>query len=273
MERSRYFPGIWGAIAILACLLALEILVASAFYDFGHFFSYGDPRLSIASVIAHGIFFCIFMGVSGIKYKNIFHPSNSSLSSTLTTTTFPLTIIVVSSFWWLGDLEYWITLFFEPDHASIEALNTMLESGIISIIVVSIIAPFLEEMLFRGIILRGFLMCYSPMNAILVSSALFGLIHLNIYQVPGAFIFGCLLGWVFYLSHSIWPCIFAHSLWNTLVYFYYHENPELYRLDAEVQFNSVLVNLGTFVITLLGLYLLFRRFRVVNVPNKSFKRD
>lgn len=77
-----------------------------------------------------------------------------------------------------------------------------------------IAAPLLEEILFRGIILDGFLKRYSPGKAILWSSFLFGLIHLNPWQFIAAFVIGLATGWIYWKSRSLLPCIIIHFITN-----------------------------------------------------------
>lgn len=77
-----------------------------------------------------------------------------------------------------------------------------------------IAAPLLEEILFRGIILDGFLKRYSPGKAIVWSSLLFGLIHLNPWQFIAAFTIGLATGWIYWKSKSLLPCIIIHFVTN-----------------------------------------------------------
>jgi membrane protease YdiL (CAAX protease family) len=77
-----------------------------------------------------------------------------------------------------------------------------------------IAAPLLEEILFRGIILDGFLKRYSPGKAIVWSSLLFGLIHLNPWQFIAAFAIGLATGWMYWKSRSLLPCIIIHFVTN-----------------------------------------------------------
>lgn len=261
MSNTKYFPNFWGAVAILICLFMLEILIGSAFYDLGVNFEYGDPRSMIVVLLANGIVFSIFMKMSGVNYRHLFHPSENSILSTMIFSIVPLTIIAVSSMWWLGDLEIFIITLFPQDTVSLNMLNKLLNGGFITLIAICIIAPFVEEILFRGIILRGFLQHYAPLQAIVISAVLFGLIHLNVYQIPGAFIFGCIVGYVFYLCKSIWPCVFIHSLANGLSYLYYLESPDTYLSVSVVQYNSLLINVLSLSISLVGLYLLYRLFK------------
>ncbi|WP_234733150.1 CPBP family intramembrane glutamic endopeptidase [Tellurirhabdus bombi] len=77
-------------------------------------------------------------------------------------------------------------------------------------------APILEEVLFRGVILDGFLKQYNPAKAIVWSAVLFGIIHLNPAQAVGGFLIGLALGWLYYRTQSLWLCIFLHFVNNAL---------------------------------------------------------
>jgi len=83
---------------------------------------------------------------------------------------------------------------------------------VISMVVIT--APFFEEILFRGIILRGLLAQYKPSTAILLSSLFFGLIHMNGPQFCHAFLIGLFLGIIYYKTHSLWLCMSVHALNN-----------------------------------------------------------
>lgn len=73
-----------------------------------------------------------------------------------------------------------------PDFIKKILLDYGSETGVYSFISMVIAAPILEELIFRGIILKGLLKNYSPLKSILISSLLFGLIHLNPWQFIGA---------------------------------------------------------------------------------------
>jgi membrane protease YdiL (CAAX protease family) len=77
----------------------------------------------------------------------------------------------------------------------------------------------LEEMLFRGVILRAFLRRYPAGIAIVHSSAIFGLAHLNLYQFLVGLMLGLLLGWLYERTRSLWPCIALHGAYNSAVTF------------------------------------------------------
>lgn len=79
-----------------------------------------------------------------------------------------------------------------------------------------IIAPIFEEILMRGIILEGFLNKYKPVTAIIISSLMFGVMHLNIFQFVNATIGGLFLGVIYYKTRSLVLCIVAHMVNNLI---------------------------------------------------------
>lgn len=93
-------------------------------------------------------------------------------------------------------------------------LDTGARTGFFSFILMIIAAPVLEELIFRGIILDGLLKNYSPIKSILISSLLFGLVHLNPWQFVTGFILGIFSGWVYYKTRSLLPSIIIHAVVN-----------------------------------------------------------
>lgn len=89
-----------------------------------------------------------------------------------------------------------------------------IQTGIFAFILMVIAAPILEELIFRGIILDGLLRVYSPIKSILVSSFLFGLVHLNPWQFVTGLIVGIFSGWVYYKTRSLLPSIIIHAAAN-----------------------------------------------------------
>jgi uncharacterized protein len=63
--------------------------------------------------------------------------------------------------------------------------------------------------------LRGFLQNYSPKKAIIWSSVLFGLLHLNPWQFIPAVVLGIFIGWIYWKTESLLPCIFIHFVANS----------------------------------------------------------
>lgn len=98
-----------------------------------------------------------------------------------------------------------------------EALEALTKGPLwISLVCTAIFAPFFEEWLCRGIILRGLLGKVKPVWAIFISSLVFALIHGNIWQGIPAFVIGCLFGWIYYRTGSLRLTMLMHCINNTL---------------------------------------------------------
>lgn len=89
--------------------------------------------------------------------------------------------------------------------------------NVFGILSITVMAPLVEELLFRGAI-QGHLLRkgIKPLYAILISSALFGIIHMNPGQVPFAFAIGLIFGWLCYRTGSLVPGIIGHFINNTI---------------------------------------------------------
>lgn len=88
-------------------------------------------------------------------------------------------------------------------------------------VAVGVLAPLVEEMVFRGALLRTLLGMVSKKNhwvAIMVSAFVFGLVHGNMAQFVNAMIMGLMLGWMYYRTRSIVPGILLHWVNNTLAF-------------------------------------------------------
>lgn len=85
--------------------------------------------------------------------------------------------------------------------------------------VIALLAPVVEEVVFRGAILRALLSSMkSKWGAICFTAALFALIHANPAQMPHAFLMGWLMGWLYMRTGSILPAIVFHWANNTVAY-------------------------------------------------------
>lgn len=87
----------------------------------------------------------------------------------------------------------------------------------LSVFLVVIFAPVTEEILFRGLILRGLLSRMSAPAAIGTSALLFALVHVNPWQFIGPLALGVLFGWWYVRTRSLLPCILGHAVNNGLV--------------------------------------------------------
>ncbi len=94
--------------------------------------------------------------------------------------------------------------------------------------VACLLVPLVEELVFRGAILRA-LLNWRPANKwgmIAVSALLFALAHMNPAQMPHAFLIGLLLGWMYCRTHSIVPTVAFHWANNTMAYIMFKLYPD-----------------------------------------------
>lgn len=110
------------------------------------------------------------------------------------------------------------TLFGEPEY--LESLAdqlkiTSLFSGIIIIATTLFVAPFIEEMLFRGYFQKVLEDSWRDVTkAILVTSLFFALVHLNPYWVVQIYLLGLVLSYLTWRTNSIWSGLILHGLNN-----------------------------------------------------------
>lgn len=96
-----------------------------------------------------------------------------------------------------------------------EIFERVFTKDLFSFMSVVIIAPIVEEILCRGIILKGLLKNYAPNKAIIISAILFSVLHLNPWQAIPAFFGGLFLGWIYYKTQSVIPGMIFHAAINT----------------------------------------------------------
>jgi membrane protease YdiL (CAAX protease family) len=113
----------------------------------------------------------------------------------------------------------------EPPKVGHDLLKTLLESSdiaVISLIAISavLVAPILEEIMFRGLMQTALLDVFGHNRrwfVIVVTSIVFALIHTGgvVWQVmPGLTILGLMLGWLYEKHGSLLPGIVLHMLFN-----------------------------------------------------------
>lgn len=111
-----------------------------------------------------------------------------------------------------------VTKFYQPSDGGIEAVNEAIFTGsfIFTFITTVILAPIMEELMVRGLVLNKLLSSVNKKAAICVSALIFGLIHLNLMQGINAFFLGIVLALVYIKTRSIIVCMLCHAANNLL---------------------------------------------------------
>ena len=130
-------------------------------------------------------------------------------------------------------------------------------SGLVVSIILSAVLPGIcEEFLHRGILLNGLIKQFGVRNAVLWTSFLFGLMHMNV----GQFFYATILGWFLTMgalaSGSLWGSIILHFTNNALAtYFSYAKElnlPGIKLMNGLLSNGAVLLLMIIVVVILIG---------------------
>ncbi|MCB2297675.1 CPBP family intramembrane glutamic endopeptidase [Clostridium tagluense] len=130
---------------------------------------------------------------------------------------FLFTAIMIIAFRLVFDnsLTLWVSRISMPDFIN-GAFEELTVSPIILILSSAVVAPIYEEIIFRGILLKGMAKKINPIIALVVSALFFAVVHLNVPQGINAFLLGLVIGFIYLTTGSIYLSIFAHFINNLL---------------------------------------------------------
>ena len=137
---------------------------------------------------------------------------------------------------------------------NMEAAFDMMMHHPLGIVAIVIMAPLVEELLFRGAIQGHLLRKWKhPAGAIVLSSLIFGLVHGNWVQAPFAFVTGLALGWMYYRTGSLLPGILMHFVNNSaaVIAFLSADDPNATMVSTYGATEAALMAAGGFVLTVL----------------------
>ena len=218
MKKRRYFAPTLGQSLILILLVFVGSIIAGIIpYIVGKDYpDYVELLLTPISYTPALLYFYIKSrnnteSPDSGTYLKINDPNFGAINPAL------LFIIALLSLLSLSILLDPLTILIKAPEWYKDAMSQMMSRNIvISIITIGVYAAIFEEFLCRALILRGMLKYKSPVAAILMSSFIFGFMHFNLYQSIPAFVIGCLFGWLYYKTRSIWLVISLHFTNNTL---------------------------------------------------------
>ncbi len=146
--------------------------------------------------------------------------------------------------------------------AWISQYNTLMETAgygdasIMLILYSVVIAPIVEEVIFRGLTFRYARHAMTFWAANLWQALLFGVMHMNLVQGIYAFTIGLFLGWVCHRGHGIKYSIPIHIVFNILGCFY----SDLIAFTTTISF-PVFTGLGV-ALTIFGMWLFYTDFQM-----------
>ena len=125
-------------------------------------------------------------------------------------------------------------------------------SLILSLVIVSLLAGFSEEIWFRGAFQQSFLRKH-PHWAIWITAFIFSAIHCQFFGFFPRLLLGAFLGYTFYWTGSLWVPIIVHALNNAMVVImeYTGNNGNLFAPSEHEYPKTALIIASTFAVILL----------------------
>ena len=115
----------------------------------------------------------------------------------------------------------------------------------------AVIAPFVEEVISRGLYYRSYRKSGGALKALFLSAILFAFLHMNFNQALYAFVMGIMAVLLVEVTGSLWSSVLYHGLINGsqvfLIYTQLKANPEIY-LEASISQDYIIYMIAVFLV-------------------------
>jgi membrane protease YdiL (CAAX protease family) len=203
MVRTRSFPNFWQALLLIGfywILMAAPVQFVEGLGIESH------PYLAIATVLVGSPL--LALAVLWVGYRITREPLSEVFPLGNVS---PLSAIAAVA----STAGVWILIDAGGGTGSMHAIDPGNGKwALLRFVIPVIYAPLSEELLHRGLILRGFLSRYGKHTAILLSASLFGLVHAE--NAFSALCFGMVVGYIYTETRSLLPCLLAHATSNAM---------------------------------------------------------
>jgi uncharacterized protein len=182
-----------------------------------------DPMAAIGVVwglVAAGV---VMLGIIGWTLREparairigLFTPSRLSLAETALTA---FTLLIGAFFFnWVYATYIVPGVELQAElQAILKALDSSTMGLFLKIMAIAILAPLIEELLFRGYLQTALMEKMNHHVAIWVAAFIFALIHLQPMAIPGLMLLGAAFGYIYYRTGSLKTCIVLHMINNGL---------------------------------------------------------
>ena len=136
-----------------------------------------------------------------------------------------------------------------------------------SLLIIAALAAISEELLFRSVIQQALIKLFKNAHiAIIVTAIIFSAFHGDIFGFIPRFILGLMLGYMFWMSGSIFPSMLMHFVNNaTIVTLYYLNTRNYTDIDVEkfCSSDNVLVIIMSLIVTM-AIFITCNRLRLKN---------
>lgn len=211
----------WGVGDAIIVLLAAWLILLAVSLIFGIRFlppPVGRFTSLLGAIIGYALLFALVWGVA-VRLRGG-TPSELGFNGFSV-----LSAAVQAIIWWIViraiTALYVITLQrlgISPSSAQAERLVRLFGRGflglVLALLVAVVIAPFVEELLFRGFVYSAFRQSVGVGWAIFIDGVIFALVHFDLYLFVPLAVIGFVLAWLYERSYSLGPPIFLHALNN-----------------------------------------------------------
>ncbi|MEM8528371.1 MAG: CPBP family intramembrane glutamic endopeptidase [Bacteroidota bacterium] len=237
--------GIYLLGAAVASIIAIAILVATG--------------IDMDTAATHPLVILLTIGL-GTGFTTWFAVRKSGGVSQLNWkkgTSVGIVVLAMLAIWSLTFVSSSLLMSFVPNaEAMVAELAALFQPSVGTVIAAVILAPILEEVLFRGVILKGLLQKYGHWKAILISAVVFGIIHFHPLQAINAMVIGIVLGFVYWRTRSLMAVIILHFINNSFAFLLGTTTDLSEQNTRELIGNDVLFALALIGSLLLGIFLL-----------------
>lgn len=261
--QTRHYPTILGAAHLVILYIFIQTVVdfPLAIWDYYHGTEYLSHPIKKIVLSLGSILFILYFAYrkAQTKISKLFPAKRFNLLIFI-----PILTFLAAAHVFLGEINREVERLFPAPPWFWELFARIFENdfGFLgALLKVAVVAPIVEELIFRGVIMHGFMRNYPKIIGIVVSALFFALFHLNPWQFPATFLLGLLLGWVMVITRNIFACIIGHSINNLLVLLsieYWEEMTQLsfFLLEKEDQLTISYLVAG-FSLVLIGLLATF----------------
>jgi uncharacterized protein len=202
-------------------ILALTLVVATALMGVAQLF----PESRRLTESPMGAMLVVYLGIvlvllgmarfASLDWNRLLGPTLPHTEWQLASVAFPLAAMSYGGFW-----LFWVPLSYVipgvVQSYALEGMPDLLSRNdparlFLDIVGITVVAPVVEEILFRGFLLHRFAARWGTTAGIIVSSAFFAILHV---ELIGHFLFGVAMCALYIRSRSLWLPILAHAVNN-----------------------------------------------------------
>lgn len=209
----KYLPA--RALLPLTLVLAVTLLLLAQVHPAVRTFS--ESPMGAMLIVYTGIVLVLLIAARSARldWNRLFGPTLPHTEWRLAAIAFPLAALSYGGFWLLwGPLSL-----LAPDFVrsyALEGMPDLLTRGnparlVLDIVAIVIVAPVVEEILFRGFLLHRWSARWGTTTGVILSSAVFAILHV---ELVGHFIFGVTMAALYVRTQSLWVPIAAHAANN-----------------------------------------------------------